>query len=106
VLMLSGAGMVTIERNGEKYLIKVGDTLGLISNEVYGTKAKWKKLWENNRQLIKNPNRIFAGFNLYYVPEARMTQDQSLPFKGTSEPSQVATGPGEPDAARMPNSEK
>ena len=106
VLMLSGAGMVTIERNGEKYLIKVGDTLGLISNEVYGTNAKWKKLWENNRQLIKNPNRIFAGFNLYYVPEARMTQDQSLPFKGTSEPAQVATGPGEADAVRMPNSEK
>jgi nucleoid-associated protein YgaU len=105
-LMLSGAGMVTIERNGEKYLIKVGDTLGLISNEVYGTKAKWKKLWENNRQMIKNPNRIYAGFNLYYVPESRMTQDQSLPFNGTSEPEQVATGPGSADAERMPNSEK
>jgi nucleoid-associated protein YgaU len=105
-LMLSGAGMVTIERNGEKYLIKVGDTLGLISNEVYGTKAKWKKLWENNRQMIKNPNRIYAGFNLYYEPESRMTQDQSLPFKGASEPEQVATGPGSVDAERMPNSEK
>ena len=105
-LMLSGAGMVTIERNGEKYLIKVGDTLGLISNEVYGTKAKWKKLWENNRQMIKNPNRIYAGFNLYYEPESRMTQDQSLPFKGASEPEQVATGPGSADAERMPNSEK
>ncbi len=105
-LMLSGTGMVTIERNGEKYLIKVGDTLGLISNEVYGTQAKWKKLWENNRQMIKNPNRIYAGFNLYYVPEGRMTQDQPLPFKGTSEPEQVATGPGSGDAERMPNSEK
>jgi nucleoid-associated protein YgaU len=105
-LMLSGAGMVTIERNGEKYLIKVGDTLGLISNEVYGTKAKWKKLWENNRQMIKNPNRIYAGFNLYYEPETRITQDQSLPFKGTSEPEQVATGRGSVDAERMPNSEK
>jgi len=106
VLMLSGAGMVTIERNGEKYLIKTGDTLGLISNEVYGTQAKWKKLWENNRQMIKNPNRIYAGFNLYYLPESRMTQDQSLPFKGSEEPSQVATGPGGGDAERVPNSEK
>lgn len=105
-LMLSGAGMVTIERNGEKYLIKSGDTLGLISNEVYGTQAKWKKLWENNRQLIKNPNRIYAGFNLYYVPEGRITQDQSLPFKGSSEPDQVATGPNPGDAERVPNSEQ
>jgi nucleoid-associated protein YgaU len=105
-LMLSGAGMVTIERNGEKYLIKSGDTLGLISNEVYGTQAKWKKLWENNRQLIRNPNRIYAGFNLYYVPEGRITQDQSLPFKGSSEPDQVATGPNPGDAERVPNSEQ
>jgi nucleoid-associated protein YgaU len=106
VLMLSGAGGVTIERNGEKYLIKTGDTLGLISNEVYGTQAKWKKLWENNRQMIKNPNRIYAGFNLYYVPEGRLAGDQSLPFKGASEPEQVAKGPVPEEAARAPNSQK
>ncbi|MBU6152925.1 MAG: LysM peptidoglycan-binding domain-containing protein [Bdellovibrionales bacterium] len=105
-LMLSGAGMVTIERNGEKYLIKTGDTLGLISNEVYGTKTKWKKLWENNRQLIKNPNRIYAGFNLYYIPEGRMTRDQSLPFNGSPDPEQVATGPATGDAERVPNSQQ
>ncbi|MBC7396974.1 MAG: LysM peptidoglycan-binding domain-containing protein, partial [Bdellovibrionales bacterium] len=61
-LTLNGAGMVSIERNGERYLIKRGDTLGIISNDVYGTPKKWKKLWENNRQLIKNPNHIYAGF--------------------------------------------
>lgn len=58
---------VGVERNGEKYLIKKGDTLGTISNEVYGTKTKWKDLWENNKQLIHDPNRIFAGFYLYYM---------------------------------------
>ena len=78
-LSLNGAGMVTIERNGEQYLIKHGDTLGVISNDVYGTTHKWKKLWENNRQLIKDPNKIYAGFYLYYQPEARMTQDGSSP---------------------------
>lgn len=75
LLTLNGAGMVTIERNGEQYLIKQGDTLGVISNDVYGTTRKWKKLWENNRQLIKDPNKIYAGFYLYYVPEARLTED-------------------------------
>ncbi len=63
------ASDATIARNGEKYLIKNGDTLGLISGDVYGTQSKWKKLWENNKQLIHDPNKIFAGFFLYYMPE-------------------------------------
>ena len=78
-LILNGAGMVTIERNGDKYLIKHGDTLGIISDDVYGTRQKWKKLWENNRQLIKDPNKIYAGFYLYYQPESRLTHDKDAP---------------------------
>lgn len=58
---------VVITRNGDKYLIKLGDTLGTISGDVYGTMKKWKRLWENNSQMIKNPNLIFAGFYLYYT---------------------------------------
>jgi nucleoid-associated protein YgaU len=76
-LSLNGAGMVTIERDGDKYMIKHGDTLGVISNDVYGTTKKWKKLWENNRQLIKDPNKIYAGFYLYYHPEARLTHEET-----------------------------
>jgi LysM repeat protein len=55
-----------IEKNGEPYMIKKGDTLGLIAGDVYGKQSKWKKLWENNRSLIHDPNRIYAGFYLYY----------------------------------------
>lgn len=51
---------------GVPYLIKNGDTLGIISNNVYATPKKWKTIWENNKPLIKNPNVIFAGFTLYY----------------------------------------
>lgn len=76
-IKLTGAGLVHIEKNGERYKIKHGDTLGTISHDVYGTPKKWKRLWENNRQLIKNPNKIYAGFFLYYVPERRMTEDQA-----------------------------
>lgn len=61
------ASPVTIQKNGEKYLIKKGDTLGTISQSVYGDKSRWKEIYENNRQLIKNPNKIFAGFYLYYT---------------------------------------
>lgn len=54
----------------ERYLIKSGDTLGLISNDVYGTRNKWKDLWKMNDGLIKDPNRIYTGFFLRYtMPE-------------------------------------
>lgn len=52
--------------NGKPYLIKNGDTLGMISKDKYGTPTKWKDLYENNRPMIKNPNLIFAGFTIYY----------------------------------------
>lgn len=54
--------------SGEAYLVKSGDTLGLISKDKYGTPKKWKSIYENNRPLILNPNQIFAGFTIYYIP--------------------------------------
>ncbi len=73
VLALDPAqGDLGIERNGEKYLIKIGDTLGKISNQVYGTAKKWKELWQNNKKLIRDPNKIFAGFYLYYSSEGKI----------------------------------
>lgn len=51
---------------GNPYLIKTGDTLGKISNDVYGSQKKWRSIWDNNRPMIKDPNRIFAGFTIYY----------------------------------------
>lgn len=54
------------EQYAHSYLIKAGDTLAGIADEVYGRKMKYKKLQNYNRRLIKDPNRIFAGFTLYY----------------------------------------
>ncbi|NDG85015.1 MAG: LysM peptidoglycan-binding domain-containing protein [Proteobacteria bacterium] len=105
-LQLPGSDMVTIEQNGERYLIKKGDTLGLISNDVYGTKAKWKKLWENNRQLIKNPNKIYAGFNLYYVPEAHLTKEKPAEAPSASNQSAPLKAPAQAEPARVPASKK
>ena len=48
--------------SGEPYIIQRGDTLGTISRSKYGTKSKWRKIYENNKPLIKDPNLIFAGF--------------------------------------------
>lgn len=61
---------------GNPYLIKTGDTLGGISKEVYSSTKKWKLLWENNRPLIKDPNKIYAGFTLYYLDNGREVANQ------------------------------
>ncbi|MBF0297532.1 MAG: LysM peptidoglycan-binding domain-containing protein [Oligoflexia bacterium] len=61
----------TWEPNGEPYLVRPGDTLGKISKKVYDTIKRWKEIWNNNKLMIKNPNIIFAGFTLYYVPSEK-----------------------------------
>lgn len=72
---------------GTPYMIQQGETLGIISNNVYQTPKKWKAIWENNKPLIKNPNIIFAGFTIYYKNDgmANYVQPKKL------QPKNVAT---------------
>ena len=69
LLTIHGIEYIVIERNGTPYLIRRGDTLVKISKNVYNTPTEWKSLWKNNRQLIHDPNKIYAGFTMYYVPK-------------------------------------
>lgn len=59
------------DQKGNPHLIRHGETLGLISKEVYGKLKRWKDIWENNKPMIKDPNKIFAGFTLYYIPDSK-----------------------------------
>ncbi|MCB9094829.1 MAG: LysM peptidoglycan-binding domain-containing protein [Halobacteriovoraceae bacterium] len=65
---MAGSGF-SYNPQGNPYLIQRGDTLGIISDKVYGTMGKWKSIWDNNRPLIKDPNLIFVGFTIYYLPD-------------------------------------
>lgn len=56
---------------GLPYLIRTGDTLMKISNNVYNSHKKWKSIWNNNKPLIKDPNKIFSGFTIYYLENGR-----------------------------------
>ena len=67
-ITIEGVEFVVINKNGLPYLIRRGDTLGKISKDLYGINEGWKILWKNNPQLIRNPNKIYAGFTLYYEP--------------------------------------
>jgi len=45
-------------------VVKRGDTLSKISLRAYGTVKGYQKIFEANRELIKNPNHIYVGQRL------------------------------------------
>ncbi|EQC45346.1 LysM peptidoglycan-binding domain-containing protein [Bacteriovorax sp. Seq25_V] len=70
---------------GNPYLIQDGDSLMRVSQNVYdGTTRYWRDIWENNTYLIKDPNIIYAGFTLYYLPveEIKQNKMRDLASKG------------------------
>lgn len=83
-LIIRGVEYVVIEKNGKPYLIRRRDTLAKISTKVYGLPGEWRRIWKNNSQMIKNPNKIYAGFTLYYEPlqakgpEVRLRRPSSI----------------------------
>ena len=60
---------------GNPWLIRRGDTLGVISGEVYGVTNRWRDIYNNNKPMIKDPNLIFAGFTLYYIAEREVASE-------------------------------
>jgi nucleoid-associated protein YgaU len=92
-----------VEKNGDPYLIKNGDTLASIADDLYGKRNKWKSIYENNRTLIKDPNRIYAGFYLYYqMTEQERKEAEMIKAKrqGGEQPQQLGSTPKLPDSAK------
>lgn len=45
----------------EYYLIQSGDTLSKIAQRYYGDASAYPKIFEANREVIEDPNKIFPG---------------------------------------------
>lgn len=43
------------------YAVKSGDSLSKISQQFYGNANEWRKIYEANRDQIKNPDLIYPG---------------------------------------------
>ena len=43
------------------YTIRSGDSLSKIAKEFYGNAADWQKIYEANKDTIKEPNLIYPG---------------------------------------------
>ena len=44
-----------------EYTVKVGDTLSQLADRFYGKAFKWTRIYEANREVIKNPDYIYIG---------------------------------------------
>jgi LysM repeat protein len=46
------------------HIVAKGETLGSISSKYYGSSGKWRKIYDNNRDIIKDPNSLRPGTKL------------------------------------------
>lgn len=46
------------------HVVRRGDTLSEISQTYYGSSAKWRKIFDANKETIKNPDRLTPGQKL------------------------------------------
>lgn len=61
--------------SGTPYLIKRNETLQKISQNIYSTTKRWFQLYQHNKDLIKDPDIIYAGFTIYYRPAGSYQRD-------------------------------
>jgi nucleoid-associated protein YgaU len=52
------------------YVIQKGDTLSAIAKQYYGAANKYPKLFEANREVIEDPDRIYPGQKIRIPPLA------------------------------------
>jgi|GEM_PF-5251018 len=53
------------------YTIKKGDTLSKIAFNFYGDSGQWEKIYEANKDILKNPNVISEGTEIIIPPDGK-----------------------------------
>jgi nucleoid-associated protein YgaU len=65
----SGASTTAPVGGGKTYTVKSGDSLSKIAKHFYGDANKWHRIYEANRDKIKNPDLIHPGQE-FTIPDA------------------------------------
>ena len=55
--------------SGRTYTVVKGDSLSKIAKQFYGNANQWKKIYEANKDVIKNPDLIYPG-QTFKIPDA------------------------------------
>jgi nucleoid-associated protein YgaU len=50
------------------YVVVAGDSLSKISKREYGDANAWKRIYEANRDILKDPDKIYPGQKLTIPP--------------------------------------
>jgi nucleoid-associated protein YgaU len=50
--------------SAQQYVVKPGDTLARLADQFYSAPHKWEKIYEANKDQVKNPNYIYVGMKL------------------------------------------
>jgi nucleoid-associated protein YgaU len=54
---------------GTSYTVEPGDNLSRIALKFYNSNYKWNKIYEANRDTLKNPHYIYVGQSLIIPPD-------------------------------------
>ena len=65
----SGSSSTAPAPSGRSYTVVKGDSLSKIAKHLYGDAQKWRKIYEANRDQIKNPDLIYPG-QTFTIPDA------------------------------------
>jgi nucleoid-associated protein YgaU len=65
---MSAGASATGGQNQRRYTVKSGDTLSKISRDFYGNPNQYMRIFEANRNVLQDPNKISPGQELV-IPE-------------------------------------
>jgi nucleoid-associated protein YgaU len=52
------------QKTAKIHIVRKGENLSMISKQYYGSAAKWQKILDANRSIVKNPNTLSPGTKL------------------------------------------
>ena len=65
----SGSSSTAPAPSGRSYTVVKGDSLSKIAKHLYGDAQQWRKIYDANRDQIKNPDLIYPG-QTFTIPDA------------------------------------
>ena len=65
---MTASAAVTGGQSTRRYTVKAGDSLSKISKQFYGNANDYRKIFDANRGILTDPNRIQPGQELV-IPE-------------------------------------
>jgi hypothetical protein len=71
-MLTMGASTLWAQEVAQPYVVQKGDTAASIAKKFYGKTSLGAKLWQANRNLVANSNKLTAGDTIYIFPESTL----------------------------------